>query len=205
MYLRRYVRFKNCTLFIQFKNVTTLLKALLFRGCFSRFLNCISGTKLRKTNLPFIGLPHSQLLDTDDSLASPTIATPATQNFFIYTVTSKFNALISRMFKIWLFLLKLFVDFFKINFKSLKKTTAWKVSAFRVFLVRIFSHSVWIRKDTVHLRIQSECGKIPTRKTPNMDTFHAVDLVELLSHPGKSHSQSRNKLIHFMHNIIFRT
>ena len=26
----------------------------------------------------------------------------------------------------------------------------------------------------VSLRIQSECGKIRTRKTPNTDTFHAV-------------------------------
>ena len=36
--------------------------------------------------------------------------------------------------------------------------TAWKVSVFGVFLVRI----------------QSECGKIQTRKIPNMDTFHPV-------------------------------
>ena len=27
----------------------------------------------------------------------------------------------------------------------------------------------------VSLRIQSECGKMWTRITPNMDTFHAVD------------------------------
>ena len=26
----------------------------------------------------------------------------------------------------------------------------------------------------VPLRVQNECGKIRTRKTPNMDTFHAV-------------------------------
>ena len=36
--------------------------------------------------------------------------------------------------------------------------TAWKVSVFGVFLVRIFLHSEWVR----------------TRKTPNMDTFYAV-------------------------------
>ena len=28
-------------------------------------------------------------------------------------------------------------------------------------------------------RIQSECGEIPTRKTPNTDTFHAVTIVEI--------------------------
>ena len=36
--------------------------------------------------------------------------------------------------------------------------TAWKVSVFEVFLARI----------------QSECGKIQTRKTPNTDAFHAA-------------------------------
>ena len=38
------------------------------------------------------------------------------------------------------------------------EVTMWKVSIFGVFLVLI----------------QSECGKIRTRKTPNMDPFHAV-------------------------------
>ena len=41
---------------------------------------------------------------------------------------------------------------------------AWKVSVFGVFLVRVFSP----------FRIQSDCGKIRTRKTPNTDTFYAV-------------------------------
>ena len=27
------------------------------------------------------------------------------------------------------------------------------------------------------IHIQSECGKIQTRKTPNMDTFYAVEVV----------------------------
>ena len=57
-----------------------------------------------------------------------------------------------------------------------KICTAWKVFVFRVILVRIFPHSDWIRRDrySVSLRIQYECGKIRTRKTPNMDTFHIV-------------------------------
>ena len=46
---------------------------------------------------------------------------------------------------------------------------------FRVILVRIFLHSEWIRIDTVSLRIQSECGKIRTRITPNRDTFLRSD------------------------------
>ena len=44
-----------------------------------------------------------------------------------------------------------------------------KVSVFGVILVRIFQHSDWIRRDS-----QSECGKMRTRITPNMDTFHTV-------------------------------
>ena len=57
------------------------------------------------------------------------------------------------------------------------QTTAWKVSVFGVFLVRIFSHLDWKR----------------TRKTPNTNTFHAVDLFknsELLL------LLSREKLLH---------
>ena len=41
----------------------------------------------------------------------------------------------------------------------LKQKTAWKVSAFGVFLVRF----------------QSRCGKVRTRKTPNTDTFYAKE------------------------------
>ena len=40
-----------------------------------------------------------------------------------------------------------------------------------------FCWSVFSRIRTEYgeiLRIQSKCGKIKTRKTPNMDTFHAV-------------------------------
>ena len=40
---------------------------------------------------------------------------------------------------------------------------------FEVLLIRIFPHSY-----SVSLPIQSECGEIGTRKTPNTDTFRAV-------------------------------
>ena len=42
------------------------------------------------------------------------------------------------------------------------------------FLVRIFPHSDWTDRYLVSLRIQSECGKIRTRKTPYLDKFHTV-------------------------------
>ena len=78
--------------------------------------------------------------------------------------------------------------FFKESFRSYKSfqayrqtthtgvDTAWKVSVL-VFLVRIFQHSDWIRRHTLYPvshRIQSECGKIRTRKILNTDSFHAV-------------------------------
>ena len=60
----------------------------------------------------------------------------------------------------------------------------WKVSVFGVFLVCIFLHLDWIWRDTpylsVALRIQSECGKIGTRKTPNTYIFHAVHFISLV-------------------------
>ena len=45
------------------------------------------------------------------------------------------------------------------SWNELIRNTAWIVSVFRDFLVRI----------------QSECRKVRARKTPNTDTFHAVD------------------------------
>ena len=46
--------------------------------------------------------------------------------------------------------------------------TAWKVSVFGLFLVRIFPNSGWIRRKT-----QTTCRKIRTKKTPNTNTFQA--------------------------------
>ena len=53
-----------------------------------------------------------------------------------------------------------------------KISTAWKVSKYGAFLVRIFPYLDWIRKFT---DTQSKYGKIRTKKPPNLDTFHAVD------------------------------
>ena len=61
---------------------------------------------------------------------------------------------------------------FKIFLEFSTFLTAWKVPNTEFFLVRIFPHSV-------NLRIQSECGKIWTRKISYLNTFHAVS--EILS------------------------
>ena len=45
-----------------------------------------------------------------------------------------------------------------------------KLSSMEFFLVCIFPYSDWIRRYNLSLRIQSECGKIRTRKTPYLDT-----------------------------------
>ena len=50
--------------------------------------------------------------------------------------------------------------------------TAWKVSVFGLFLVRISPNSGWIRRNT-----QTKCRKIRTKKTPNTDTFQAEPIL----------------------------
>ena len=85
-------------------------------------------------------------------------------------------------------------DFFRL------KSTAGKVSAFGIFIVRIFPHLDQIRKDTKYLSlcIQSECGKIRTRKTPNTDTFYAV----VIKRTGSVELQNnRFKVTKFLFNI----
>ena len=50
------------------------------------------------------------------------------------------------------------------------------------FLVRIFPHSDWIRKDTSYLSVFSpNAGKYGPEKTPYLDTFHAMKLCVLQS------------------------
>ena len=61
-----------------------------------------------------------------------------------------------RQFELFLFQCALKI----IPFSSIPYTS-WKMSVFIVFLVRIFPHLDWIRENR-------------DRKTPNMDTFHAV-------------------------------
>ena len=70
------------------------------------------------------------------------------------------------------------INFFVIVWTS---RTVWKVSLFGVFLVRIVQHLDWIRKDTSYLCIQSKCGKIQTRKTPNTDSSRNVGVTSFCS------------------------
>ena len=70
--------------------------------------------------------------------------------------------------------------------------TAWKVSIFGVFwsvfsrisvFFRIFPRIFWLNKEiySVNLRIQPECGKIRTRKTPDTNMFYVVTLFLVMS------------------------
>ena len=76
--------------------------------------------------------------------------------------------------------------------------TSWKVSVFGVFLVLVFQHSDWIRRDTASLRIQSKCGKIQTRKTSDTDTFHAMIYLLKMSEIGLKWAKHSAKLSKFM-------
>ena len=63
------------------------------------------------------------------------------------------------------------------DFQDIKQwitLTAWKVSVFRVFLVLIFPHSYWIRRDTACLPVFSMNAWKYWPEYPNTDTFHAV-------------------------------
>ena len=60
-----------------------------------------------------------------------------------------------------------FLVILKQTFLDKKVKATWKQHNYSEFFWSIISH-IW------PLRIQSECGRIRTRKTPNTDTFHAV-------------------------------
>ena len=67
---------------------------------------------------------------------------------------------------------------FRRRLPYMKRCTAWKVSKYGVFLVRIFPHSDWIRRDTSYCSVFSpNTGKYGPEKTPYLDPFHAVMIV----------------------------
>ena len=64
-----------------------------------------------------------------------------------------------------------------------------EVSVFGVILVRIFPQSgIWSYSGLYFPAIQSECGKIQTRITPNMGTFYVV--MVLNTHDSSTKSQA---------------
>ena len=101
-------------------------------------------------------------------------------NFWIRFTTSNYQKMISHIqfcAKSHICFLEGRQNWFCVSKRS-RNNIAWKVSLFLVFLVCIFPYSDLIRRDTflysIFLRIQSECRKIRTRKTPNKDTFYAA-------------------------------
>ena len=61
--------------------------------------------------------------------------------------------------------------------------TVRKLSVFGVLFVCVFPHLEWIRTNTpysVSLRIQSKCREMQTRKTPNTDTFYAMNTMLIM-------------------------
>ena len=67
--------------------------------------------------------------------------------------------------------------------------TLREVSKYGVFLVRIFPHSDWIRRDTEYLSVFSpNAGKYRPEKTPYLDTFHAVIMQQIQNWSNRLHS-----------------
>ena len=79
---------------------------------------------------------------------------------------------------IWNMFFEILLPKFKLTVVGRIYHPAWKVSVFGLFLVRIFLHTDWIRRDTPYLSVLSpNAGKYAPEKTPYLDTFHAVILV----------------------------
>ena len=71
-----------------------------------------------------------------------------------------------------------------------------KSVVFGVFLVRIFQHSDWIRRDTEY-----QCGKIRTGITLNTDTFYTVLMLGWSSNANSSDSFNRDNKKYLLSNI----
>ena len=63
----------------------------------------------------------------------------------------------------------------------------------KFFLVRIFPHSDWIRRDTSHFSVFSpNAGRYGPEKTPYLDTFHTVSVFK---NDWRTHSNLRLKTL----------
>ena len=65
-----------------------------------------------------------------------------------------------------------------------------------------FFLSVFTSIRTISLRIQSECGKIRTRRTPNTDTFYAVQLSIWRRETLRNRQQICIRSNHSLYNLI---
>ena len=105
----------------------------------------------------------------------------------IQRITSVLQFLFNKSCRFWTYNLiqkRLWHNFVPVNFSKNQISyfiedkwidTSWKVSVFRNISCSVFS---LIRTEySVSLDIQSECGKIWTRKTLNADTFYAVWII----------------------------
>ena len=54
---------------------------------------------------------------------------------------------------------------------------------------------------SVFLRLQSECGKIRTRETPNTDTFYAVFTIETKKQKNNSKTKTGLSFPYFVHML----
>ena len=76
------------------------------------------------------------------------------------------------------------------------------------FLVRIFPHSDWIRRNTSYLSVFSpNAGKYGPEKTPNLDTFHTVLMYKSDSSDSDSHCTKNEEILsgklHFLCSVTW--
>ena len=88
--------------------------------------------------------------------------------------------------------------FLSFQIKPVKRTTntAWKVSKYGVFLVRVSPHLDWIRRDTRYLSVFSpNAGKYGPEKVRYLDTFHTVKKRESKPCLNQKTTRSNAKII----------
>ena len=97
-----------------------------------------------------------------------------TNGLSIYQTNVRYLALILRTDKVAVSLTLLILRLEILAVIS-EKYHCMKSACIRTFFWSVFSRTrLNMERYSASLHIQSECGKIRTRKTPNKDTFHAV-------------------------------
>ena len=125
---------------------------------FKKFFKNSSKNSLRVSNLSYFPYHIELLMLCTTDFAKSTLKILIKYPwicicFIMHTSLCKFW----RELKVYLWVGSCFCQMVRLFYELI---TAWKATVFGVFLVRIFPHSDWTR----------------TRKAPDMDIFHAVDV-----------------------------
>ena len=123
-----------------------------------------------------------------------------------YEITSIFTKLYLQIWILIYFMIQLVLVLYNSNYKSfkgwhfhcVKSVRIWSYSSLHFSAFRLNTERYW-----VSLCIQSKCGKMRTRITPNMGTFYAVFIsAYLIILIDKSTLRSRTRLETLLTNVL---